>query len=109
MTSPISRAHVHAAGKEAGIDHAHLHNWAASLGYDSINDVPAEDLDDMARRIKRDPYVMAAWFDQFTPVEFEAMGPAENADPGDSSLFTGEQWADLHRECDERIAERFRQ
>lgn len=97
-------AHIHAAAKDAGITHAHLHGWAIERGLNSLRDFDDDTLDKMARRIKDGPEFLAAWFDQFEPMEWELMDPAENADPGDPSvlrhLFTPEQEADLHAEAD---------
>lgn len=97
-------AHIHAAAHEAGISHDHLHGWAVALHYDSTKDMTDDELDAMARRIKADPDVMAAWFDAYEPIPFEQMAPDENADPGDSSmirhLFTAEQEAELHAAAD---------
>jgi hypothetical protein len=107
VTSRISLAHLHAAASEAGIDHDRLHGWAVSLGHNSLTDMTSDELDAMARRIKRDPLVMAAWFDAYEPIEFETMAPEENAEPNDPSLFTPEQWAELHEAAD-AVAARFR-
>ena len=106
--------HIHAAANEAGIDHDRLHGWAVASYHDSLKDLDDDDLDDMARRIKADPEIMAAWFDAYAPDEWEAMDPAENAEPGDPStlrhLFTPEQLADLNADADRiQRVERFRQ
>lgn len=115
-------AHIHAAAKEASIGdtsqaiHDRLHGWAVNAGYNSLTDMPDHDLDAMAWEIKSNPEVMAAWFDQFEPPEWERMADAENVEPGDPSvlrhLFTPEQLADLNADADrnlERVAERYRQ
>ncbi len=105
-------AHIHAAAKEAGISHDHLHGWAIDRGHDSTKDMTDDDLDSMARQIKADPVGMAAWYDQYEPMEWEQMAPEENAEPGDSStirhLFTAEQEAELHASAD-AVAARYRQ
>lgn len=98
-------AHLHAAAREAGITHPYLHGWAVEHGHNSITDMNDDALDDMARRIKDDPEIMAAWFDAFAPIDWEPMAVDENAPDGDpsvlSDLFTKEQWADLNAQADD--------